>query len=145
MSIVNRSPYNPLMSNVYGEELRRRRDRRELTVRDLGRLIDRSPTFVTDFEINKKSNPPEPEMMSRLESVLGWAVADQLSAWGYQITPPTASEPDAPDIAELVSLIRRIALTPSRAKALRAILSDYAEHAPQALRSTDRSSTEEEK
>jgi transcriptional regulator with XRE-family HTH domain len=78
------------MGNVYGAELKKRRDDKRLTTRELGDRIDRSPTFITDFEIGRKSNPPEPEIMLRLDDVLGWPVIDQLSAWGYKVTddPP---------------------------------------------------------
>ena len=73
----------------YAKELKTRREAAGLTVRALGDLIGRSGTFVTDFELRKKSNPPDPETMRRLEDALGWAVSDQLRAWGYPL-------PDAP-------------------------------------------------
>ena len=67
----------------YGDELRYRRGRASLTIRDLAQLIDTSPTYVTDFENAKKSNPPDPPTMQRIAAALNWPVSDQLSAWGY--------------------------------------------------------------
>ena len=69
----------------YGDELRYRRDRAGLTLRELAQLIDTSPTYVTDFENAKKSNPPEPAAMQRIATALDWPVIDQLAAWGYAV------------------------------------------------------------
>jgi Helix-turn-helix. len=71
--------------NTYGDELKRRRDAKKWTVREVASLVDRSPTYINDFEIRRKSNPPEPEMMRRLAEVLNWPVVEQLRDWGYAI------------------------------------------------------------
>lgn len=71
--------------NSYGRELKRRRDAASMTVRALGDLIERSGTFVTNFELGRASNPPEPEMMRRLAEALDWPVSEQLRAWGYAV------------------------------------------------------------
>lgn len=79
----------------YGAELRYRRDRAGLTLRDLAQLIETSPTYVTDFENAKKSNPPDPIAMQRIATVLDWPVIDQIAAWGYQInTTPQNAPPE---------------------------------------------------
>ena len=69
----------------YAAALKMRREHAKLTVRELSGLIGRSTTFVTDFELRKKSNPPEPDMMRRLAQVLNWSEDEQLRAWGYQL------------------------------------------------------------
>jgi transcriptional regulator with XRE-family HTH domain len=71
--------------NDYGRELKRRREVAGMTVRALGDLIERSGTFVTNFELGKTSNPPEPAMMARLAEALRWPVSEQLAAWGYAV------------------------------------------------------------
>lgn len=73
---------------LYATELKRRREEAGMTTRRLGDRIDRSSTFITDFELAKKSNPPEPLMMKRLAEVLDWPVIDQLQAWGYPVEGP---------------------------------------------------------
>jgi transcriptional regulator with XRE-family HTH domain len=80
--------------NSYAVELKLRREREKMTVRDLAAAIDRSTTFVTDFELRKKSNPPEPEMMRRLGEALRWSVDEQLQAWGYELSLPASSTVD---------------------------------------------------
>ncbi len=67
----------------FGIALRQKREAKGLTVRGLGQLIDRSPTYVNDFEIAKKAYPPDPEMVRRLADALDWPVAEQLMALGY--------------------------------------------------------------
>ena len=72
--------------NNFASDLKTRREQRRLTVRALGDLIERSPTYIVDFELRKKSNPPEPEMMRRLAKVLNWSEDEQLRAWGYELS-----------------------------------------------------------
>ena len=71
--------------NGYATALKARREQANLTVRQLSERIERSTTFITDFELRKKSNPPEPEMMERLAAALNWPVVEQLRDWGYAI------------------------------------------------------------
>lgn len=80
----------------YGDELRYRRGRASLTIRELAQRIDTSPTYVTDFENAKKSNPPDPPTMHRIAEALNWPVPDQLSAWGYATRPHPAGSPGNP-------------------------------------------------
>lgn len=87
MSIVLERLHNGDMK-TYATELKRRREAAGMTVRVLGDRIDRSATFVTDFELARKSNPPEPQVMTAFANVLGWPVSDQLRAWGYAIEGP---------------------------------------------------------
>jgi transcriptional regulator with XRE-family HTH domain len=71
--------------NSYAHELKARREQARLTAKTLAERIERSQTFVTDFELKKKANPPEPEMMRRLAQVLNWSEDEQLRAWGYEL------------------------------------------------------------
>jgi hypothetical protein len=57
----------------------------------LAERIERSQTFVTDFELKKKANPPEPEMMRRLAQVLNWSEDEQLRSWGYELSASEAA------------------------------------------------------
>jgi transcriptional regulator with XRE-family HTH domain len=72
--------------NGYATVLKARREQHKLTVRQLAERIERSTTFVTDFELKKKANPPEPEMMRRLAQALNWSVDEQLREWGYELS-----------------------------------------------------------
>lgn len=67
----------------YGQELKQRRELADLTTRQLGDLLGKSGTYVTDLENAKKSNVPDPDAMLLIEQVLHWPVPDQLTAWGY--------------------------------------------------------------
>ena len=100
---------------TYARELKQRREAAGLTTRRLGDRIDRSSSFVTDFELARKSNPPEPEMMRRLADALNWPVADQLRAWGYPVEtgPVTLENPfDRNDIRwRVVEAMRALDLT----------------------------------
>ena len=84
LSIPGYAVHTPRM-NTYADDLKQHRERANLTVRELAAAIDRSTTFITDFELRKKSNPPEPAMMERIAQVLRWPVSDQLQAWGYPL------------------------------------------------------------
>jgi transcriptional regulator with XRE-family HTH domain len=72
--------------NSYANELKARREQARLTAKTLADLIERSQTFVTDFELRKKANPPDPEMMRRLAEVLNWSEDEQLRSWGYTLS-----------------------------------------------------------
>jgi transcriptional regulator with XRE-family HTH domain len=77
--------------NNFASDLKTRREQARLTVRALGDLIERSPTYIVDFELRKKSNPPEPEMMRRLAKVLNWSEDEQLRSWGYELSASEAA------------------------------------------------------
>jgi len=70
----------------YATALKMRRELAHMTVRELSEKIGRSSTFVTDFELKKKANPPEPDMMRRLSQALNWSEDEQLRAWGYELS-----------------------------------------------------------
>src|SRR4051794_12722360 len=81
-----RSSWDKLQTmNGYANVLKARREQHKLTVRQLAERIERSTTFITDFELKKKANPPEPEMMRRLAQALNWSVDEQLREWGYEL------------------------------------------------------------
>jgi transcriptional regulator with XRE-family HTH domain len=78
--------------NGYATVLKARREQHKLTVRQLAERIERSTTFITDFELKKKANPPEPEMMRRLAQALNWSVDEQLREWGYELSASEAPQ-----------------------------------------------------
>ena len=62
--------------------------------------------------------------LGTLRPVKAWLVAEQLSAWGYQVTTNATTDPE--QVRELMGLLRRIQWSPERLRFVQNVLRDLA-------------------
>lgn len=72
-----------LMEETLGAFVRRTREDKGWTLDYMGRLIGRPQTWVSNLEVGRKKNLPEPEELRALARVLDVSVDDMLTAAGY--------------------------------------------------------------
>lgn len=105
----------------YAEELKRKRQIAGLTLRQLASQVDRSPTLLNDFELGRKSNPPDPDLMASIAAALDWPERSQLEYWGYDMGTQEGVEL-TPAQADLIETVKRRKISDLTAMTLMATL-----------------------
>lgn len=80
------------MNASFGKRIRQVRESRGLKAFQVASAIGRPPSYVSDLELDKRTECPPPDVISGLSRVLDVPVADLLRWWGYNI-------PDGPSPA----------------------------------------------
>lgn len=62
------------MSKTFGERIRELRDKRDLSLREFGKLLKKTAPFLSDIELGRRY--PSPEMLADMARVLHTTVAD---------------------------------------------------------------------
>lgn len=90
---------------LFGELVRRARERQGLRGEDLAAKIGRAPSWVSRLELGGSANPPDPHMFGVLSDVLGLQRAEMLEALGYLVR---SNEAEAPEILEEPAIPREV-------------------------------------
>lgn len=89
------------MSKTLGQRIRRTRTQRDLGLREMARLVDISPTYLSRVETDEEQNPPAEETLKKIAEVLGENLGELMHLAGRvpsdvdEIVREDAAMPDA--------------------------------------------------
>lgn len=121
LSILELRPILGAMKTV-GDIMKDARTRRGLAASEVARAMGKSPSWLSDWENNKKAGPMPPEDLNAVARALHLSSKTLLRASGYCLGdegPPPTFLPDDPR-TEIVDLLRD--LTPVEADYIRALV-----------------------
>lgn len=87
-----------MMSNVnsFGEFIAKKREEKEITLREMARRLDITPPYLSDIEKDRR-NPPDKAKLDEIADILGFSDEDRKVMYDLAGKKRNTVSPDLPD------------------------------------------------